>query len=109
MFVAKYFSKIPWLYYLLVLGINVGVVAMVLKMPQYFSEKHYGPVYGLSAGVGILFAILGFAVADMKGANLVGLLLAPVLCGVIFAIATYLLFYKLAHVTLGPDRTVASR
>lgn len=107
MFLAKRFSKVPWLYYLLILAINVGVVLLVLQMPRYFSEKHYEPVYALSAGVGALFLILGLALADMKGSKLLGWILAPLLCGAISALATYFFFYRIAHLSLGLDRTVA--
>ena len=109
MIVSKYFSKIPWLYYLLLLAANVGVVVMALFMPQHFAEKHYEPVYGYSAGIGVLFALIGFLIADVKGGKLVPSIVAPVVCGVVSAITVYVIFYRLVHLTIGIDRVVSLR
>lgn len=100
------FAKIPWLYYLLILAVNVGVVVLALQMPQYYADKRPVSIRLLSVGIGILVGVLGLAMADLKGDKIVGLILAPIVCGLVAAF-TFRLTYMIATQSIGVDRAVS--
>ena len=66
----------PWLYYLLLLALTAGVV-LALQMPQLYVDKRPVPLRLISAAIGVLVALLGLAMADLKGDKLIGLIVAP--------------------------------
>ena len=106
MLFTKYFNKIPWVYYLILLAINVGVVLIALKVPQLYVDKRPVPQRLLALAIGALVAMVGFMLADAKGAKLVGLIVAPVVCGVVAAF-TIPVIYRLVTQAMGVSRTVS--
>jgi len=104
--IIKLFAKIPWVYYLLILAVNVGVVLLALRLPQLYVDKRPVPIRWISVGIGCLVAVLGFLLADAKGAKLVGLIIAPIVCGVIGGFTVRVL-YTLVTETIGVSRTVS--
>jgi len=108
MLFAKLFNnaKILWLYYVILLAINVGVVLVALKLPQLYVDKRPVPQRLWALAIGALVALMGLMLADAKGAKLVGLIVAPIVCGVVAAF-TIPVIYRLVTQTIGISRTVS--
>ena len=108
MLFTKFFynAKILWLYYVILLAINVGVVLIALKLPQLYVDKRPVPQRLWALAIGALVAVMGFMLADAKGAKLVGLIVAPIVCGVVAAF-TIPVIYRLVTQAIGVSRTVS--
>lgn len=106
MIFSKIFNKVPWLYYLLLLALNVGVAVIALRFPRFYVDKRPQVIRLLAGIIGVLVAAMGFLLADAKGAKLLGLVLAPVICGVVAAL-TVPMIYRLVTLGIGVSRTVS--